>query len=220
MKVRLYSCSDGHFIFKRISIQFQIEPRRDQRVPSLEEIVLKREGELELAHQTIKDLNSQMGTVRVSSSESDDILSMGSDEAKVEAEVEQKDSFFAHEHSFKTNVNGDRYYFDGKIKIKKHVVQTLKNMNSSLITNTPDHDYRFIFYLLSEVFSNETLAQSAVYQSTSGNRKFHELDEELFSFVRDVFKERTGNDKNRFHELSKHVNKRCTILRQNLKKKK
>lgn len=65
---------------------------------------VKQEKELELARRAIKDLNSQMGTVILDGeSESDDTVSMDEGE-KVEAEVPQKDSFFAHEYTFKTNV--------------------------------------------------------------------------------------------------------------------
>lgn len=93
-------------------------------------------------------------------------------------------------------------------------------MNSSVITGQTDYDYRFISYLISEVFSKDVLSQSAVYQSRQfKNHKFLKFDQNKLSFVQDVFGERTANDKKRFQELSKHINKRCTILRQNLKKK-
>lgn len=94
-------------------------------------------------------------------------------------------------------------------------------MNSSLITNQAEYDYRFLTYLVSEVFTKDTLAQSAVYQAGSPeNHKFHTLDKLKFSFVESVFKNRTVNDKKRFQELSNHLNKRCKMVRQNFKKKK
>lgn len=93
-------------------------------------------------------------------------------------------------------------------------------MNVSPITGQAEYDYRFISYLLNEIFSNETLVRSAVYQSnTSRNRKFDTLDQEKFSFIRNVYGERTKNDKNRFQNLSTHINKKCTFLRNATKNK-
>lgn len=121
---------------------------------------------------------------------------------------------------FSLQTNGDRYFLDGQIKISKDIVQTLKNMNTSTITNSIDYDYRFIKYLISQVFSKDTLAESAIYQSNrSAARKFRELDEDKLSFVRAVFKGRT-TDKKRLQELSNYINKRCNTIRQNLKVKK
>lgn len=94
-------------------------------------------------------------------------------------------------------------------------------MNSSAITGQADYDYRFITYLINEVFAKEVLAQSSVYQShQSGKKIYHALDKVRYSFVQDIFKERIQSDTKRFKELPKHVNKRCSILRQNLKNKK
>lgn len=84
-------------------------------------------------------------------------------------------------------------------------------MNSSPITCQAEYDYRFIKYLMDDVFTKETLAQSAVYQShDTRKRKFHTLNEDKISFVQDVLKERIKNDKKRLEEISKHINKRCT----------
>lgn len=114
--------------------------------------------------------------------------------------------------------HGDRYYLNGHIKISKDIVQTLKNMNASIITNQPDYDYRFTSYLLNQVYTNEILVNSAVYQSQQNkNRKFRALSGEKFEFIQDVFKERVKNDKKRMDELSKLINKKCNGLRQNLK---
>lgn len=79
-------------------------PKRDQRSLSLHETVVKREEDLRLARQTIKNLQSHLGTVVLSGdSESDGVIS--TDEGDVlQAEVTQNDSFFAHEYRFKTNV--------------------------------------------------------------------------------------------------------------------
>lgn len=92
-------------------------------------------------------------------------------------------------------------------------------MNTSVINNQSEYDYRFISYLIDEVFSRETLARSAVYQPHHSG-KFHTFNEHLYLFVEDIFKERTKNDRKRFQDMSKHINKRCTLLRQNLRNKK
>lgn len=92
-------------------------------------------------------------------------------------------------------------------------------MNASLISNQPEYDYRFVSYLLTEVFSKETLSESAAYESNR-KHKFRNLEGNHFSFVEDVFEERTGNDKKRFAVLSIHINKKCNALRQNLRNKK
>lgn len=44
---------------------------------------------------------------------------------------------------------------NGKIKMNKDVVTTLKNMNSSVITNQAENDFRFISCSIKEVFSKE-----------------------------------------------------------------
>lgn len=78
--------------------------RRDERVLSVEEVMVKQEKDLELARNTIRNLQAHLGTVIVSGdSDSDSAASMdvGDD---VQAEVEQCDSLFAHQYTFKTNV--------------------------------------------------------------------------------------------------------------------
>lgn len=79
-------------------------------VGNFEETILKQEIDLKLARQTIKSLQSHLGTVIVSGdSESESAISIdeGTD---VQAEVEQIDSFFAYPHTFKTNVNSLNAY--------------------------------------------------------------------------------------------------------------
>lgn len=84
-------------------------PKRDQRIFSVEETILKQEEDLILARKTIKNLQSQLGTVIVTEeSESDDGVSMHGEE-DVQVEVDQEDAFFAHQHTFKTNVRKMRY---------------------------------------------------------------------------------------------------------------
>lgn len=92
-------------------------------------------------------------------------------------------------------------------------------MNSSAITSQSDYDYRFVFYLINEVFGKQTLAKSAAYTIETGNHKFQSLDQGKLAFVQDVFNERVGNNEKRRTKLNTHINKRCNTLRNSLKKK-
>lgn len=114
-------------------------------------------------------------------------------------------------------------------------------MNTSVITNAPEYDYRFLVYLLDDVFGKKTLAQCSVYKSTQKQRKFNDLDEIKFAFVKgkerfgislelheifyiiffieDIFKERVGSNKQRWDGLATLINKRCQILRTQFKSK-
>lgn len=56
-------------------------------------------------------------------------------------------------------------------------------MNQSPVTNVEDFDYRFVVYLLNEVFEKEVLAQSSVYKNNSKSRKYQELDKTKLEFV-------------------------------------
>lgn len=77
--------------------------KRGQRVVSIDEII-KKENDLELARKSIKKLQSQLGTV-VLSEDSEHDSSISTDEVRdVHVEVEQNDSFFARNYTFKTNV--------------------------------------------------------------------------------------------------------------------
>lgn len=104
--------------------------------------------------------------------------------------------------------HGDRYYLDGKIKIAKDIAITLKNMNLSPITNQPEYDYRFVVYLLTEVFGNETLLKSSAYAKQSSSHKYQNLDQVKLAFVRDVFGERVGKTGKRLSQLTSLVSKR------------
>lgn len=75
--------------------------KRDQLIFSVEGII-KQEKDLELARKTIKNLQSHLGTVILG--EDSDSYSEEEKDVLVQAEVEQEDSFFAHQHIFKTNV--------------------------------------------------------------------------------------------------------------------
>lgn len=82
----------------------QSSSKRDERTLSVDETILKQEKDLMLARNTIKNLQSHLGTVILSDdSESDGNISI-EEGGVVEAEVEQKDSFFASQYTFKTNV--------------------------------------------------------------------------------------------------------------------
>lgn len=121
-------------------------------------------------------------------------------------------------------------------------------MNNSVVTKGPDFDYRFLVYLLNEVFEKTILGKSSVYQTKNRNHKYSELDKEKLAFVEgtylnlvyiqqhlklifylililiysilfiEIFLERVGNGK-RFQYLGKHINKRYQTLRNQSKKK-
>lgn len=64
---------------------------------------MKQENDLYLARKTIKNLQSALGTLMVSGDESEVDDPMDENESVV-AEIDQNDSFFAHQYTFKTNV--------------------------------------------------------------------------------------------------------------------
>lgn len=80
-------------------------------------------------------------------------------------------------------MDGDRYFLNNTIKLKYATVVTLKNMNNSFITKADDFDYRFLVYLLNDVFEKETLAISSVYVKKTKTHKFSELNQEKLGFV-------------------------------------
>lgn len=59
-------------------------------------------------------------------------------------------------------------------------------MNASTVTATADYDYRYVMYLLQEVFDKDTLSRSAVYTTAKGY--FQRLDETKY-------KERSDKDR-------------------------
>lgn len=59
-------------------------------------------------------------------------------------------------------------------------------MNNSLITREADFDYRFLVYLLNDVFQKETLARSSVYITKNKDHKYADLEEEKLAFVEGV----------------------------------
>lgn len=78
-------------------------PKKNTGIPSVDEILLKKEEELELARGAIKTLNNDLGTIFVTESfgNNDD---SSFDTESVHAEVDQNDSLFAHQYIFQTNV--------------------------------------------------------------------------------------------------------------------
>lgn len=90
-------------------------------------------------------------------------------------------------------------------------------MNENVISNQAEFDYRFVVYLINEVFGKDVLQNGAVYSNRKG--KFKSLDEEKLKFTESLFRERVGRDRKRFENLAQHINNRCNILRKTLKKK-
>lgn len=84
-------------------------------------------------------------------------------------------------------VDGDRYYLDGLIKISKSDVDILKGMNYNYLTLSKEFDYRFISRLLGAIFSTATLTESCVKSretnKTSGST-YKELDATKFEFIK------------------------------------
>lgn len=76
---------------------------------SIEEVMLKKENDLSLARESIKKLQSHLGTITISEEEKDGIDSV-SDNGQMESEVSQQDSFFAHQCIFQTNVRQNMPY--------------------------------------------------------------------------------------------------------------
>lgn len=72
------------------------------------------------------------------------------------------------------------------IKIRFATICTLKNMNKSVVTNAEAYDYRFVLYLLNDVFDKETLARSAVYKANSKAGKFDQLDQTKLKFIEGI----------------------------------
>lgn len=75
----------------------------DSRSLSIDEVLVKKEAELDGARKAISKLHNQLGTVVVTScsgSEED-----ASDDGLVDIQTEQKDSIFARKYTFKTNVS-------------------------------------------------------------------------------------------------------------------
>lgn len=79
---------------------------------------------------------------------------------------------------------GDRYYLNGKIKIPKNIIDSLKGMNKNYITSVKDCDYRYISILLNCVFTKEEMEKGCVQMSKSSQTPFSHLDEEKFEFMK------------------------------------
>lgn len=80
-----------------------------------EDILIKRENELEVAKRSIIKLIDSIGTLTVSSSDDDELTDIS--DTKIESEILQNDPFFAKKYNYQTNVNilslfSRNYYFD------------------------------------------------------------------------------------------------------------
>lgn len=82
-------------------------------------------------------------------------------------------------------MNGDRYFFDGLIKISKPIILLLKGMNNNYLTNTKEYDYRFLGRLITEVFGKDVLENGCVKSNVVGAPCQYELlDAKKFDFVK------------------------------------
>lgn len=62
----------------------------------------------------------------------------------------------------------------------------MKKMNSSPVTAQSDYDYRFIVYLINDVFGKDCLVQSGCYRDKR-KHKYKELNEEKLRFIEGMF---------------------------------
>lgn len=68
------------------------------------------------------------------------------------------------------------------IKLRKKTITILKGLNSSPITATVDYDYVFVVYLITDIFGEDVLENSAVYQQNM--RGFYQrLDKTKYQFL-------------------------------------
>lgn len=72
---------------------------------------------------------------------------------------------------------------DEKIRIRYETVKTLRNMNTSVVANVKEYDYRFLVYLFGEVFDKTELFIGSEYKNQVRNRKYQELDRTKIEFV-------------------------------------
>lgn len=104
-------------------------------------------------------------------------------------------------------------------------------MNSNYLTNTKDYDYRFQGRLVVEIFGKDTLEKGCVKLKDHTTGPYDLLDSTKFDFVNfhfhlkkkwcannfiffiALFRERVKNDKSRFEALYRHVNSKCSSLR-------
>lgn len=88
--------------------------------------------------------------------------------------------------NFYCQINGDRYYYDGAIKISKNYVEILKGMNANMLTNSKDFDYRYMARLLKAVFSEDELRNGCVTRIDQTQRpsQYKKLDPLKFDFVK------------------------------------
>lgn len=74
-------------------------------------------------------------------------------------------------------------------------------MNENVISNQAEFDYRFVVYLINEVFGKDVLQNGAVSVYSNRKGKFKSLDEEKLKFTESLFRERVGRDRKRFEKI-------------------
>lgn len=89
-------------------------------------------------------------------------------------------------------------------------------MNSNVLQRAKEFDYTFVSRLLFEVFDTATLCESTAASPNMKKTAYARLDDSKYAFIEEIFKERLRgglNEKARFEDLPKLVNKRCAALR-------
>lgn len=115
-------------------------------------------------------------------------------------------------------VNGDRFYLDGRIKICRSDAIILRNMNVNVLQRCREHDYSFVCRLIQNVFSEEALRNSTSSDRNWTKTAYARLDDAKYNFVEDVFRERVENNRDRLGMLPKFINMRCAALRNRKKR--
>lgn len=97
---------------------------------------------------------------------------------------------------FTFQVNGDKYYLDGLMKIQKSVIDSLKGMNAQYITSLKECDYRFVSLLLINIFKKDELAAGCVklesrskskeegHQTSISSTPYKQLEERKIDFIK------------------------------------
>lgn len=174
-----------------------------ESTPAIGNYHVKLEKSLALSQKTIKNLNERLGDEHIASSDTetedddDDGEASGTDSfSDVEEGRKQFDGRFARRHGFVTNVrkrnisfnscskiqfvfclflqiNGDRFYLNGRVRILAGDFKMLKTWNDSFPSSTVDGDSRFVAKLLEIVFGIEVLALSSATGRIANNGVHH-----------------------------------------------
>lgn len=81
----------------------------------------------------------------------------------------------------------DRFYLNGKIKINRRDVHTLKLMNVNVIQKAKEHDYSFVCRLVEAVFSQDELAKSTASNPILKRTAYARLDDTKYNFIEGIF---------------------------------